>query len=82
VAPRIADPVEKEVIARSLTGTRTASAAAARAILAEFRNASIEDEATKWAYANALATLADERAADDLIELIGDKRHGRARQML
>ena len=80
--PRTADPVEKEVIASSLTGTKTASAAATRAILAEFRNAPLDDETTKWAFANALATLADEGAAEDLIELIRDKRHGRARQML
>ena len=80
--PRIQDPVEKEVIARSLTGTRSARSEAARAILEEFRNAPMNDETTKWAYANALATLADAAVADDLVELIRDTRHGRAREML
>jgi HEAT repeat protein len=80
--PRMRDPVEKEVIARSLTGTKTASAEAAAAILEEFRHAPMEAESEKWAYANALATLADAEIADDLIELIRDARHGHARQML
>ena len=80
--PRMRDSVEKEVIARSLTGTKTAAPAAARAILVEFRSAPMDDETTKWAYGNALATLADAGVADDLIELLGDPRHGRARQML
>ncbi len=74
--PRMRDSVEKEVIARSLTGTKTAAPAAARAILVEFRSAPMDDETTKWAYGNALATLADAGVADDLIELLGDPRHG------
>jgi HEAT repeat protein len=83
--PRMRDPVEKEVIARSLTGTKTASAAAARALLAEFRSAPMDDEgdaSRKWTYGSALATLADAEIADDLVELITDPRHGRAREML
>jgi hypothetical protein len=80
--PRVRDPVEKEVIARSLTGSKTAGADAGRALVAEFRSASVSDETTKWAYANALATLAGPEIADDLLELITDRRHGRARQML
>jgi hypothetical protein len=80
--PRVRDPVEKEVIARSLTGSKTAGATAARALVAEFRSAPMSDETTKWAYANALATLADSEIAGDLLELIRDTRHGRARQML
>jgi hypothetical protein len=80
--PRVRDPVEKEVIARSLTGSRTAGADAGRALVLEFRSASAIDETTKWAYANALATLAVPEIADDLLELIRDARHGRARQML
>jgi hypothetical protein len=80
--PRMRQPVEKEILARSLTGTKTASRAAARAILDEFRRAPIDDQSTKWAYANALATLADADLADDLIELLRDARHGSSRQML
>lgn len=80
--PRMRDLVEKEVIARSLTGTKTASTAAAVAIVEEFRRAPGEAESEKWAFANALATLADANVADELIELIRDARHGHARQML
>lgn len=79
--PRVPDPVEKETIARSLTGVKTASSAA-RAIVAEFRGADMRAEAEKWAYANALSTLAGPDLADDLLELVRDRRHGRARQML
>jgi HEAT repeat protein len=80
--PRVPDPVEKELIARSLTGVRTASSEAARAIVAEFRNADMDADAQKWAYGNALATLADAELADDLLKLVADHRHGSARQML
>src|SRR5215218_1475862 len=78
----VRDPVEKEVIARSLTGVKTASSEAARAIVAEFRRADMDAETQKWAYGNALATLADAEVADDLLELLADRRHGSARQML
>lgn len=80
--PRMTHLVDKEVIARSLTGTRTACAPAAAAIVEEFRQAPLDAETTKWAYGNALATLAGPEVADDLVELIRDKRHGIARQML
>jgi HEAT repeats len=80
--PRIRDPLEKEVIARSLAGEKSAPAEAARLLVAEFRRAPQSDESHKWAYANTLATLAEAEIADDLIELIRDPRHGRARQML
>jgi HEAT repeat protein len=81
--PRVSDRDVKETIARSLTGVRTARAEAALALVIEFRNSPATDElGAKWAYANALATLADEKIADDLVELVRDRRHGRARQML
>jgi HEAT repeat protein len=80
--PRVGDPVEKEVLARSLTGVKSARSEASRAIVAEFRNAEMGAEPEKWAYGNALATLADAEIADELLELVRDRRHGRARQML
>jgi HEAT repeat protein len=81
--PRVTDPSLKETIARSLTGIKTDRADAARAIVAEFRVAPTADEfGAKWAYANALATIADAEIADDLLELIADRRQGRSRQML
>jgi hypothetical protein len=80
--PRVPDAVEKEVIARSLTGVKTARRESARAIVAEFRNADMDAVSEKWAYGNALATLADGEIADDLLELVRNRRHGRSRQML
>ena len=81
--PRVTDPSLKETIARSLTGIRTDRADAAKAIVAEFRAAPGSDEfGPKWAYANALATIADAEIADDLLEVIRDRRHGRTREML
>ena len=47
--PRMRDPVDKEVIARTLTGTKAAAPEAARAIVDEFRRAPLEDETHKWA---------------------------------
>jgi hypothetical protein len=80
--PRVRDPVEKEVIARSLAGVKAVPPGVGRALVAEFRSAPLSDETHKWAYANTLATVADAEIADDLLELIRDRRHGRARQML
>jgi HEAT repeat protein len=80
--PRVHDPVEKEVIARALTATKSASAAAARALVAEFRKLPPEQDSVKWAIGNALATLADAEVADDLVDLLRDASHGYARQML
>jgi hypothetical protein len=80
--PRVRDPAEKEMLARSLTGVKTARSEAGRAILAEFRNADMRADAEKWAYGNALATLADGEIADDLLDLLRDRRHGGAREML
>jgi hypothetical protein len=45
---------------------------AARAIVAEFRNAEMDAESEKWAYGNALATIGDDEIADDLLELVRD----------
>jgi HEAT repeat protein len=81
---RARTPVAKEAIARSLTGEPAVNGSVARALIDEFRNApqTAEWDSAKWAYGNALSTLADARVADDLIELVQDRRHGTARQML
>jgi hypothetical protein len=82
--PLVRTPAVKEAIARSLTGEPEANGPAARALVDEFRRApgTAEWDAAKWAYGNALSTLADVSVADDLIELLQDRRQGRARQML
>ncbi len=80
--PRVRDPVEKEVLARSLAGTRRAPHGAAQVLIEEFRRADPDAWLEKWAYANTLAVLAGPEDADDLLELLRDRRHGRAREML
>jgi HEAT repeat protein len=82
--PRVRTPSVKEAIARSLTGESVADSAAAKTLVEEFRHAplSAEWDAARWAYGNALSTLADTHVADDLVELVQDSRYGRARQML
>jgi hypothetical protein len=72
----------REVIARGMTGEPSAAGEGARVLLDEFRKAADEEWALKWAIGNALATLADASLADDLIDLLGEPRHGIGRQML
>lgn len=82
--PRVRTPAVKEAIARSLTAEAAADGSAARALVNEFREAPLTTEwdGARWAYANALSTIADAELADDLIELLRDRRCGTARQML
>jgi hypothetical protein len=82
--PRVRTPRVKEAIARSLTGQHEAGSGAAQALVTEFRAAprTAEWDSARWAYGNALSTLADPDVADGLIELLRDPRYGTARQML
>jgi hypothetical protein len=82
--PRVRTPAMKEAIARSLTAEPTADGSAARALVKEFREAPLTPEwdGARWAYANALSTIAGADVADDLVELLRDRRYGSARQML
>ena len=76
---RMDDRWVKESIVRSLT-TRWARPAAAPLLIDEYRRT--QDEHLKWAIGNALSVVADDSAFDDLVELVRDKSHGRAREML
>ena len=78
--PRVKTALVKERIVRSLTGEKTATPLALEPLVAEFRRA--DDHGLKWAIGNALATLADDSIADELVELARDRRHGRSREML
>lgn len=79
--PQIESATIKDAIARSLTGEPEARRlGAARVLVDEFRQ--LDDELAKWAFGNALATLADESVADDLIALLRETKHGTGRQML
>jgi hypothetical protein len=78
--PRVKTALVKERIVRSLTGEKTATPLALEPLVAEFRRA--DDHGLKWAIGNALATLADDSIADELVELARDRRHGGSREML
>jgi HEAT repeat protein len=78
--PRVKTALAKERIVRSLTGEKTATPLALEPLVAEFRRA--DDHGLKWAIGNALATLADDSIADELVELARDRRHGGSREML
>jgi HEAT repeat protein len=69
----------KEDIVRALS-VRWAKPVAAPALIEEYRCA--HDRSLKWAIANALSVVADDSVIDQLIELVQDKRHGKAREML
>jgi HEAT repeat protein len=78
--PRVETALVKERIVRSLTGEKAATPLALEPLVAEFRRA--DDDGLKWAIGNALATLADDSIAEELVELARDRRHGRSREML
>jgi hypothetical protein len=58
-----------------------AKGVAARPLIEEFRKAQ-EGRSLKWAIGNALSVVADKSVFDELVELVRDKRHGKAREML
>ena len=55
---------------------------AALPLIAEFLTASQKDSGLKWAIGNALAVVADQSLFEQLCELVRDRRHGTARQMI
>ncbi len=80
--PRSANSRVKESIVRALS-VPWAKGRVEAALLAEFRGSSDgENLKLKWTIANALEVLATDRIYDDIVELLRDKRHGRAREML
>jgi HEAT repeat protein len=80
--PKIRDSRVRESIARSLTDEPGArEQGAGRVLVVEFARSS-DNSSTRWAIGNALATLADESVADDLILLLRDRSFGKAREML
>lgn len=82
--PKVKSDRMKEGIARALT-VKGAGALAAHALIEEFQKLEADSpsqEATKWAIANALSVVADASCFNKLAQLLKDKRHGQARQML
>jgi HEAT repeat protein len=79
--PRIANYRVKESIVRALT-VPWAKGAVAPTLIAEFKSADLTADSYKWTIGNALASVPSRSIAGDLIELLQDRKHGSARQML
>lgn len=75
----------KEGLVRSLT-CKEARGVAGTKMLRLFQsippNASAEDQLLKWAVGNCLKVVATEDLFDDLVDLVRDTRHGKAREMV
>jgi HEAT repeat protein len=71
----------KETIVDALS-IKWAKPIAARPLIEEFRKAPPEELDLKWTIGSALSEVADASVFDELVELVRDKRHGWAREML
>jgi len=80
--PRVDNTAVKTALVRALS-IKWARPAAARPLIEEFRKAPESEElGLKWTIGSALSEVADADVFDDLVELVRDKQHGRAREML
>lgn len=79
--PRLSHVAVKEEVVRALTD-KQAKPVAAAILIEEFRRADSSWQSYKWAIGNALSVVADESTRQDIIELVKDRRHGRARERL
>lgn len=71
----------KETIVRALT-VRWAKPEAASILISEFTNVEDPKGFYKWAIGNALSVVADDSVFDDIVKLVKDKQHRRAREMV
>ena len=80
--PRVNNLKVKEMIVRALS-VPAAKPAAALALISEFERAPPHHASgLKWAIGNALSVVADDTVFERLAELVTDKGHGKAREML
>jgi hypothetical protein len=80
--PLISNQGLKDSIVRTLS-VPWARPAAALPLIVEFRSAQgLTSDSQKWAIGNALSIVADDSVFDEIAELVQDKRHGKAREML
>lgn len=79
--PMVANPQLKEALVRALSVPH-AKPGAAPVLVAEFQNASRDQVALKWAIGSALEVVADDSVFAQVVALVRDRTHGRAREML
>lgn len=77
--PRISDRYVKEDIIRTLS-VPWAAPDAGFPLVQELRRT--EDAGIRWTIANGLEIVADDAIFDDLVQLVHEKRYGKAREML
>lgn len=78
--PKVHDIRTKEGIIRALTTKEARGTRVAETLISEF--CVIEDSLLKWTIGNALSVVADDTQYGKIVELVRDRRHGNARQML
>ena len=67
----------------SALSVKWAKPIAAPALISEFLRApDYEVSSYKWAVGNALSVVADDSVFEDIVRLVTDRRHGKAREML
>jgi len=71
----------KQGVVRALT-VKEARPVAAKPLIREFRRETDDRLSPKWAIGNALSVVADDSVFDDVVDLVTDRRHGKAREML
>jgi HEAT repeat protein len=79
--PKVENSAVKEAIVRALSVPWARKTEAQRLFLEEFRNAG-SNFALKWAIGNALSVVADDDILPDIVELVKDTSHGKAREMV
>lgn len=79
--PEIEDERVKEGIVRALT-VKEARGLASRPLLHEFKSAAPSQWILKWVIGNALSVVADDEVFEEIVELVKDKGHGKAREMV
>ena len=79
---KIDDAAVKEDVVRTLS-VPSAKPTAAPALVEEFKKANYpHGDELRWAIANGLAVVADDSVFEELVELVRDRRNGKAREML
>lgn len=78
--PRVSNPHVKEDIVRTLS-VPWARPTAARALLEEFERPDAPAP-LKWAIGNGLEVVADGSVVPDLLRIVRERRHGKAREMV
>lgn len=79
--PQIEDLRVKESIVRALS-IKWAKPIAAPTLIKEFIQITDSENQCKWAIGNALSVVADDSVFEEIVELVQEKEHGVARQMV